>query len=525
MPVRPPVRLRDLARPLAALVALHVALMLAWTVLLPTFRGADEHVHHDFLRHLTETWQYPDYDELRVHQRTLVAERDSPAYRAHHPPALEEEAIPRGERASWSELGPDVRDGPINQLAQHPPLYYVPTAAALRLVDGDGSAPLDLVVWQLRLLNVVALGAMPLLAADIARRLTSSVPVVLSAGAGVLAVPQLTHLGGTLSNDPMMVALSSLALAGVTRMLTGDRRVSTAALTGLAAGLALLTKGFAVPLVPAVALACLLPVWWERRRPAAPLGRAALVAGLAMVVGGWWWVRNVVVHGNVQPGVGLRPRVEGIEPDVVRFAGNFSERLIDSFWGNVGWREAQLPLPLSIVLTVGLVAAVAVACWEDRRRLVLVVPTAVAGVMVLAAGWGAYRKTGVSYATQGRYLFASIAVLVALAAVGAAKVGGPWIRRHQPVLVLAAGLVLQAGMLVIAGRRYWGGDGLERIEALVAFSPLPAAATAALLVLPALAAGGAVAAVLGQRPATAPTGLRPSTGVRQEEPAAPSTDA
>src|SRR5690606_34828050 len=105
----------------------------------------------------------------------------------------EDRAIPRDDRPSWTDVGPDVRDGEINQLAQHPPLYYVPAAVVLRVIDGDGSAPLDLVVWQLRLLSVLTLAALPLLAADIARRLTASVPVVLSAAAGVLAVPQLTH--------------------------------------------------------------------------------------------------------------------------------------------------------------------------------------------------------------------------------------------------------------------------------------------------------------------------------------------
>ncbi len=205
-----------------------------------------------------------------------------------------------------------------------------------------------------------------------------------------------------------------------------------------------------------------------------------MVAGLALAFGGWWWIRNIVVFHNPQPGVGLRPRVP-VDVDVVHFAGNFTHRLVGSFWGNVGWREAHLPIGLSGLLTVALVLAVGAACWRRWERLVLVVPTAVAGLMVLSAGWGAYRKTGVSYATQGRYLFASIAALAALAALGLARMtGGGW--RRQPVVVLAGALGLQATMLVIAVDRYWAGPGLDRLRALGAFSPLPGPVTAAILV-------------------------------------------
>ena len=477
------VSLRHLAAPLAAVVVLHLALMLAWSVVVPTFRGADEHVHHDFLRHLTDTWAYPDYDELRVNQRTLFGIVDSPVYDAHAPAARADAAEPRDQRSSWSALGPDVRDGPHNQLAQHPPLYYVPTAAVLRVLDGDGTAPVDRVVWQLRLLNILALLPLPLLAADVARRFTSSALVVLASAAAVVAVPQVAHLGATVSNDPLMVLFGALTMSGVARLLTGDRRWGTAALTGVAAGLALLAKGFAVPLVPAVALACLLPLWpgWRgavaRGERVAAAGRALLVAVVASVVGGWWWVRNVVVHGNPQPGVRLRERVAGVDADVVEFAGNFSERLVDSFWGNIGWREARLPLWLTVALTLGLVLAVAVGCWGRWRRLVLVVPAVVALGMVLSAGWGAYKKTGVSYATQGRYLYAALTALLALAMIGLARMGTVGVRRVQPTLVLTAGLAVHGAMLAIAVRRYWAGGWVERLEALVAFSPLPDALT------------------------------------------------
>jgi hypothetical protein len=523
--VHPSLDLRSLARPLAALTALHLALLLTWSVVVPTFRGADEHVHHDLVRHLTTTWRYPEFDGLLVSRRTLDALGTSPAFPAHAPAVTTDEATHRADRPGWRDLGPDVRNGPPNQMPQHPPLYYESAAVVLRALDGDGAAPLDRVVWQLRLLSILVTVPLPLLAADIARRFTRRAPVVLAAAAAVLAVPQLTHIGATVSNDPLMTFLGSVTLAGAARLVTGDRRWATAVATGTAAGLALFTKGFAIPLVPAVALACLLPLAPRRRRgplaeggaiepgagqpdplgtgPAADdqavdragvLGRAAVVAGLALALGGWWWIRNVVVYGTPQPGVRLRDRVPGVELDLLRFAGDFSERLTTSFWGYFGWREAHLPMGVVVVMTALVVLTASVACWGRLERLVLVVPTVVASLMVLSSGWGAFKKTGVSYATQGRYLFAGIAGLAVVVCLGLDRLRGGR-ARWLPTATLAVAVALQALGLWVCVHRYWAGPGLDRVRAMVRFAPIPGPLTAGVLVAAALTAVAALVLV------------------------------
>lgn len=479
------VRLRSLARPLAALTALNVALLLVWSVMVPTFRGADEHVHHDFVRYLTGTWSYPEFDGLAVSRRTLAALGVSPVIPAHAPPAPAAAAPPRAERPGWADLGPDVRDGPPNQMPQHPPLYYESAGAALRVLDGDGALPLDLAVWLLRLLNLITMAPLPWLAADIARRYTRSIPTVLTAATGVLAVPQLTHVGATVSNDPLMILFGSLTLAGAARLATGDRRWWVAVGTGVAAGLGLFTKGFAVPLVPAVALACVLPP--TRRHAWGTLARAAGVAVIAFVLGGWWWIRNVLEYQTPQPGVRLRSKVPDVELDLARFAGDFTERLLGSFWGNFGWREAHLPIGISYAMTAAVVVLVGVACWRAWSRVMLALPALAAAAMVLSSGWGAFKKTGVSYATQGRYLFAGIVGVSVLVALGVTRVlprGG----RRAPLVGVAVALTLQGVGLVICAHRYWGGAGIERIRALIRFSPLPGPVTAGFWLLLAVAA-------------------------------------
>jgi hypothetical protein len=473
---------------LGAVCALHLALLLVWSVLVPTFRAPDEHVHHDMARYLTTTWRYPAWDGLDVSDRTLAALGASPVFAAGRPPADGDAATPRDERPGWADLGPDVRDDPPNQMPQHPPLYYVAAGAALRVIDGDGERPLDRVVWELRLLNVLAMAALPLLAVDIARRVGATDFAVFARAPAPAATPQLTHVGAAVSNDPLLVLLGGLTLAGAARLATGDQRWPVAVATGVLAGLSLFTKGFAVPVAVAVGVACLTPLVTrrgdpDRPAPAAVLARAAVVAALALVLGGWWWVRNFLTEGTPQPGVRLRDRVPDVEIDHLRFAGDFGERLVTSTWGNFGWFEARLPLWLSIGVTVVVVIAGLVACWRALPRVFLAVGPAFAGGMVLSAAWGAFKKTGVAYATHGRYAFAGAAGLAALVAIGLSRLAG---RRARvvPLVVLGGAIGLQAVGMWVALGTYWAGEGpVARLRSMAAFAPVPGTVTAAILVL------------------------------------------
>jgi hypothetical protein len=285
-----------------------------------------------------------------------------------------------------------------------------------------------------------------------------------------VAIPSLTHIGSAVNNDNLLLLLGGVLAVLVARVLTGDTRWSTSLLSGLVLGLALFTKGFALVLVPWLVLAyvvALLP----GRQVGTLVSRAGLALAVAFAAGGWWWARNLLVDGVLLPAVGLRDRVP-VDPDVGEFARGFIDRLLSGVWGSFGWREVELPFALAAVLSAALVVVLVAALATARGRaplLVLLLPVATLVPLLGANSWRAYLKTGVPYATQGRYLFAGIVgvVVVAAAAVGAAPAA---VRRWVPAGLLLLAVVLHGVAIDTITGRYWSSG---RIDALLAFSPWP----------------------------------------------------
>lgn len=462
-------------------VALHLALLLGYSVMSPIFRAPDEYVHVDLMRQLAATGDYPAYDEVFVSAPIIAARDTSPAYVADAPAVGVDDAVPPAERPSFEDLGPEVATDVVNQMPQHPPLYYGLGAAVLRA--GEAVAPgwpwsFDRTVALLRLVDVALVAAVPLLAWATARRFGCPPRAALTAGVLVLAVPQFTHIGAVVNNDVLLMALAAGMFLLAARILTGDLTRRTAVVTGIVTGLALLTKGFALVLAPWIVGAYLLAPDAAARRGLV-VARLAWVVGLATAVGGWWWVRNLVVYQRVQPGLRLRDVVADVEPSPVFFVTRFVARLSRSFWGDFGWFEVALPALAVTIATVVLVGAVVTAFARGRvlavrvRLAYLLFPAAALSILVAGNAYRAYLKTGTPFASQGRYLFPGLVGLVVVAAVGLDQLRRrpqPWL----PVLALAGALVMQALAVVAIMGRYWEGPGVgDRIRAMLAFSPWP----------------------------------------------------
>ena len=517
-----------------AVTALHVGLLLTFSLLYPPFTGFDETQHVDAvlsIRH-GDGWPAPQEREL---SEGIVAVATPLLQAASALPFSDDEVPPRDERPSVAELGVE-RDsvGQLlpNQITQHPPLYYALQAGVLAALPGSEDWAFDRTVGVLRLVSVLLMAPLPLLAWATARALRAPPLVGQVAALLTVSVPQLQRVGSSVNNDAAYTLAFATVLLLLARVATGDLRRRTVVLTGVAVGVAMLTKGFALVLPLPVGLAFLVGGlrtgarrWWLS-------GLLSLV--VAFVVGGWWWLRNIVLYGTVQPSgwppsyrdvLRLEPRAPGEPAPLGPFLEQSYSLLSERFWGGL---EINYIGPdtfphwwTNALVVAGAVALGAAVVGAGRSRLPLVVAVLVPFASTLGViGYGIW--TGYTYSldfpgAQGRYLFGNLPSLAAGVALGLVVLPRA-ARRAVPVGAVLLALGMQAvGAYTVLARTwapaYDGRGRLDRyrdaLEGIVDYSPWPTLVTLAAFAFTGLAAAGVL--VLAVRLALA----------RDDEPAPP----
>jgi small subunit ribosomal protein S36 len=500
------------------LTLLHGALLAMFTVLYPPYIGPDEPQHVDMAFALTRSVEWPAPGERAL--SLGVARTSDPFYRRgarrRVGPYLERDAVPRGGRPSLCALGGNAPSPTPprypNQMVQHAPLYYAIEAAVLKVAPGECAWPYDRLVWLMRGVSALLLLPLPLLAWATTRRIAGEGPVAQAAAALPLAVPGLIRVGALVNNDDLLIllgALLGLLLAGV---VTGDLRRRTAALVGVVLAAALLTKFNAVIFAPVI-VAAYAVAWWRGRGPL-PWRQLLIVGGLSLL-GAWWWLRNLILYGALQPhgwsGWALRDFEShgsiGQSHPFDSFWPVFVRLLERRFWSALGVIDRpELPWIVIRGLTVLLLVGVLAALVHGRARggraslAVLAAPAVLAFLALGLWDWLYYARVGLRGGIQGRYTYPALPPLVAVVAVGYGGLLGRF-RRLLPLLACVLALGVQLFALRAILRSFWlpspSGDRLTDLRvafgALLAWSPWPPAATLAPFVLAAVLGLGAVA--------------------------------
>ena len=516
--------------------------------------GYDEPLHVD-LAYVYSRAPFTFYGpgELPPTRADVTLETEVPGYQIDHnwPDATADPVGPvldRDERPTLDEAG---GAGPAavdrrNQMIQHPPLYYWLEAIVLRLPGVSGLA-WDLQLWFMRLISVVLALPLPILCWATARRLlgvgrtdvtaTGRSPASPEAWAVLaalvpLSVPGLVRNLSSVSNDVLLVVATSVFLYALTRVLTGDLTTRTSVVVSVSMAVALLSKGFALvlPLVALVAYAWAV----SRDRPGAGqlvrrLAWPACVVGVGAVVGGLWWLRNLLLYGTVQiNGVGAAASVTLYGPPdgggaLSRFLPSFVAQVLGRIWGGVGLPDTPIPGPVVVwgwlaLTAMGLLAALVLPSGPGTRaRAWILTLPALLTMAVVAAGSLADFRTWSAYihGAQGRYLYLAIVPFSACVTAGwrhlLGSLGARGLARTLAVVGLATLVTNAVVWAMIVSTWYTNGPTLSwttmraGLAAFLAWAPLPSGVVVALAVVVPVAVGVAGVAAL-TRPMSASSG-------------------
>ncbi len=343
-------------------------------------------------------------------------------------------------------------------MVEHPPGYYYLAAGVYRLLGGDPRW--DHALLALRLLSVVLVSISIPFLIGIVRRITGSRRAGLAGGAAVFFVPSFNVVAGTVNNDSLLLCLLPIALYCALRTGVGtpgfdtppsaalnpatqppvrDRSWWFVAASGLFLGLALFTKGialFAIPLLAAL-------IWMRAVRAGRGwrIGalRAFVALAVAFVIGGWWWLRNLIILGRLQPSVWGDMIPAPPKPphpiDMGFFNHNFEIRVRTLFWGRLADKSINLPDVLTIILSVTLIVVIVIAfvvarSWVRVEFAVFLVFLLLLAITLWSNAQHVYHEfADPNRGVQGRYFFSGIEALALALGISVRWRAGRWSRR------------------------------------------------------------------------------------------------
>ncbi len=321
-------------------------------------------------------------------------------------------------------------------------------------------------VHELRWLSVL-LGVVTALATFGTALLATRRVMLASAAASFSALlPKSAEIFGAVTNDSLATCCCALAtflfVLWIQTTAGGEGRgLWPAAALGATLGLAAITKYTTLPVIGLLGLAMVVTIARRRRGLPQLLLAAAVTAG----VGGWWYLRNLTLSGQLleqtQNEVMLRHFFPGgvlvTKPQGAHLAGwavAAIKGIVQTFWYVGGWNQLTMPTKASYLLgAAALVGAAWGAVTLFRRSspadlveehfavglgLTLVAVAGVLGALMVAAETTQY---------QGRYVLVGVAAISTLVVSGTADLGHR-LGRWGGWLGLAAWPLLMAGTMV-----------------------------------------------------------------------------
>lgn len=327
-------------QPIALILLAFVILSFASSVINPLFEATDELRHYRFVQHIIQLKRLPVQGEVGC------------SAQGHHPPLF----YTLGAMATfWIDTGRPV----CSQLEENPfwqyrywevgndnKNLYLHTAAEMFPWSGEALA-----AHVGRGLNVLIGAGVVYLTWLLGQALWPSRPsLALGASAFVAFNPMFVYMAGSINNDVIAALSGTAVLLASVKLVQSDvglsRRWGVA--LGVLFGVALLSK---FNLAPVALLIETAVTWiaWRKKQWRLWLEVNLLIAGLTLLLAGWWFVRNQILYGE-PTGFQRLTELWGVRNPAESWGVAIFELPYTwtSLWGRFGY--GQVPLPDAIYI-------------------------------------------------------------------------------------------------------------------------------------------------------------------------------
>jgi len=402
--------------PLLIVLAVYLSLALWYDSSTPILEASDERLHYAAVQSVAQG------NGLPVLGADGAASNLGPRQEAGQAPLY---YLLAGALTAPIHTEPIARTAEINPHSFIGQPSWLPYNKNLLLHDASERFPyhgLALAVHLGRWLSILFGGITVAMAFLLARQLFPASPGLWLLGAALAAFnPMVLFISASVDNDAAAMAVCT---ATTYWLVVGWRRGCSSSwllVLGVLLGLGAMTKLSALGLVPVAGLVlsreavCRRSIVWLMKS-------GLLVAVLAAMLGGWWYVRNAVLYGELT-GLNAFLDVAGRRPPTpaVEYVHELPG-LWTAFWGVFGGFDILAPgwiyrcfAVLTVAAGVGiLVEAAARRDWLRSAGWSLLLPLIWIAVECVAL----VRWTTLTMASSGRLLYPAIGSVAALAALG-----------------------------------------------------------------------------------------------------------
>lgn len=468
---------------LGLILAIYLLLALGYGIATPLFETPDEHLHFFTVEYIANEGRLPTTADAGLMGQEAA---QPPLYYALGAALVNFIDTSGAERMLWANPLTDTSAVAGQQLWLNPranpgdlrgeSLADPPININMFVETEEHAWPWQGYVLAAHILRIMSafLGLGTLLAIDASARLVwpEQRERALLATALVAFLPQFGFIQGAITNDTAITLFAALGIWQLLRLRLEPPTTGRYLLLGVTIGLAMLSKMAGLLLLfyagGVLGLQALLTA--DRQRLWQAIRAGALVAGPALLIGGWLLWRNWSLYGD-PTAANQFVAIAGGRPDGYTWAQLWHDmdRVWFSFFAIFGWMNLEPPRWIHVIWTGIVLAAVGGGVWwgvrwlrarsasrsesslSDRFFAFLLHPATIllGWFLLVSAGW--LRFMFQTSADQGRLFFPALVSLALGAAFGLSQWPRPWFQR---VVVGLALVTTVFSVLVVIPRSY-----------------------------------------------------------------------